>query len=67
MYKPTFDKPRMLFYLGYDLDWHRGIPPIWTQFQIWFDLSYVSENERAYIDKKYELLYGRLMGVNQAQ
>lgn len=43
----------MLFYLGYDLDWHRGIPPIWTQFQMWFDLSYVSEMERAYIDKNY--------------
>lgn len=33
----------MLFYLGFDLDWHKGIPPIWTQFQPWYDLSYANE------------------------
>lgn len=42
-YKPSLDKPRMLFYFGYDLDWHRGVPPIWTIFQPWFDLSYANE------------------------
>ena len=57
----------MLFYLGYDLDWHRGLPPVWTMFQPWFDLSYASEQERSYIDQNYELLYGRLMGVNEPQ
>ena len=41
-FKPCLEKPRMLFYLGYDLDWHRGLPPIWTMFQPWFDLSYAS-------------------------
>lgn len=53
----------MLFYLGYDLDWHKNIPPTWTQFQFWFDISYASEQERSYIDQNYELLYGRLMGM----
>jgi hypothetical protein len=57
----------MLFYLGYDLDWHKSIPPLWTLFQIWFDLSYANEHERSYIDQNYELLYGRLMGVNEPQ
>lgn len=54
----------MLFYLGFDLDWHKGIPPIWTLFQPWYDLSYASEQEKSYIDKNYELLYGKLLGVD---
>lgn len=63
-HRPSLEKPRMLFYLGFDLDWHKGIPPIWTQFQPWYDLSYASEQERSYIDKNYELLYGKLLGVD---
>lgn len=66
-FKPSLEKPRMLFYMGYDMDWHRGVPPIWTQFIAWYDLSYSSTKERAYLDQDYELLYGLLLGMDEPQ
>lgn len=49
-YKPSPSKPRMLFYIGYDLDWQYSIPPLWTTFVDWYDISYLSEKERSLID-----------------
>lgn len=66
-FKPTLNKPRMLFYLGYDMDWHRSAPPIWTTFVTWHDLTFCSLKEKAYLDQDYELLYGLLLGMNEPQ
>lgn len=63
-YQPSFKKPRMLFYLGFDLDWHKSIPPIWTYFMNWYDWTYVGEKERVYLEGEYQLLYGRLLGMD---
>lgn len=63
-YKPSLQRPRMLFFMGYDMDWHRGVPPIWSHFISWYDLSYSSPKERSYLDQDYELLYGLLMGMD---
>lgn len=42
-YCPTINKPRMLFYAGYDISWEKSLPPIWTYFTNWFDYSYFNE------------------------
>lgn len=39
-YCPSMNKPRMLFYAGYDISWEKSLPPIWTYFTSWFDYSY---------------------------
>lgn len=55
----------MLFYMGYELSWERGIPPIWTYLSNWFDWSYVGEKEKVYIDRDYQMLYGMMLGMNE--
>lgn len=48
-YCPSMNKPRMMFYAGYDVGWEKSMPPIWTYFTNWFDYSYFSEAEKSLI------------------
>lgn len=48
-YCPSMNKPRMLFYAGYDISWEKTLPPIWTYFTRWFDYGYFSEGEKCLI------------------
>jgi hypothetical protein len=66
-YCPSMNKPRMLFYAGYDISWEKTLPPIWTYFTRWFDYGYFSEGEKCLIEKDYQLLYGRMLGLNERQ
>lgn len=43
-YRPCENKPRMLFYAGYDLTWEHSLPPIWTYFTTLFDYSHFNEH-----------------------
>jgi hypothetical protein len=63
-YKPSFQKPRMLYYVGFDLDWHKSVPPTWTYFMQWYDWTFLGEREKVYLERDYQLLYGRLMGMD---
>lgn len=40
------------------------IPPIWTYFTFSFDIKCFGDKEKCLIDKDYQLLYGRLLGMN---
>ena len=64
VYCPSMNKPRMLFYAGYDISWDKTLPPIWTYFTSWFDYSHFNEAEKSLIEKDYQLLYGRMLGLN---
>jgi hypothetical protein len=66
-YVPSINKPRMLFYAGYDISWDKTMPPIWTYFTSWFDYSHFNEAEKSLIEKDYNLLYGRMLGLNERQ
>ena len=41
-YKPSKSKPRMCFLMGYDLDWEHSMPPLWTSFSFYYDLSFMN-------------------------
>ena len=47
--------------------WEKSLPPLWTYFTSWFDYSHFSPAERCYIEKDYQLLYGRMLGLNERQ
>jgi hypothetical protein len=66
-YTPSIDKPRMLFYAGYDIGWEKSLPPVWTYFTKWFDYSYFAEKEKCLIEKDYQMLYGQMLGMNERQ
>lgn len=66
-YCPSINKPRMMFYAGYDISWEKSLPPIWTYFTSWFDYSYFSEGEKCLMEKDYQLLYGRMLGLQERQ
>ena len=66
-YCPSMSKPRMLYYAGYDISWEKTLPPIWTYFTNWFDYSHFNESEKSFMEKDYQLLYGRMLGLNERQ
>lgn len=66
-FTPSEEKPRALFYAGYDISWENTLPPIWTYFTTSFDLKYFDEREKCLINRDYQLLYGRLIGMNERQ
>lgn len=66
-FTPSEDKPRALFYAAYDISWENTLPPIWTYFTTYFDWKYFGERERVLINKDYQMLYGRLLGMNERQ
>lgn len=66
-FTPCEEKPRALYYIGYDISWQNSLPPIWTYFTTQFDLSFFNEKEKALINRDYQLLYGRLLGMNERQ
>lgn len=43
-YRPTFQKPRALYYAGYDISWQNSLPPVWTYFTRWFDLGHFGKS-----------------------
>ena len=53
-----------MYYAGYDISWENSLAPIWTYFTRYFDLKYFGEKEKALIDRDYQLLYGRMLGMN---
>lgn len=66
-FTPSEDKPRAVFFIGYDISWENSIPPIWTYFTTQYDLTYFNQNEKSLINRDYQLLYGRLLGMNDRQ
>jgi hypothetical protein len=64
-YCPSYSRPRMMFYAGYDVSWEKELPPIFTYFTLWFDYSYFNDGEKCYIERDYQLLYGRMLGFNE--
>ena len=38
-FTPSIERPRALYYIGYDISWENTLPPIWTYFTTHFDLK----------------------------
>jgi hypothetical protein len=66
-FAPSEEKPRALYYAGYDISWENTLPPIWTYFTTYFDLKFFDDREKSLINRDYQLLYGRLLGMNDRQ
>lgn len=38
-FTPSEEKPRAMYFIGYDISWENSLPPIWTYFTTQFDLK----------------------------
>lgn len=63
-YVPTVDKPRMLFFPVFNMEWFYDIPPFWTMFYPLHGRPYFTQAQMSLIDKNMPLLIQTLQNIN---